>query len=325
MSVKIWEVAGAVRKGIDQVIRDFRKMGLDVKSPGEEVPDEKMLDLAEKYGRKECVFPLVSNESIHELAKMWDEEGLLKLMPEFPEKDGLLDAKLAERVLVINDYIEDGASTVICSAFSNQKPKVFQALYLIGKGEKALQTVSEDYDFQLFLIPKSKEKLYDCVICSDRFTAFRMRMNIEECMILIWADGKYYCEPAEFKRVKDRYYLDIERNLEKYRVSLPQMVKQQWNPRGVWKMCVYVQPGKNGFAIQDVVLWKKHYHGGKRASCKILFDKSKIISADGEIRDYFWNTDEKAMTIRDNQVMRREISDLLESDVYSVHRRPFWL
>ena len=44
-----------------------------------------------------------------------------------------------------------------------------------------------------------------------------------------------------------------------------------------------------------------------------------------EIRNYFWRTDEKAMTIRDNNIMRRDISELLQVDDYSVHQKPFWI
>lgn len=324
MSAKVWEVAKVLRKGMDQVVRDFRKMGVGIKSTSDVVTDKEMLELAEKYGRRECVFPLVSNEYVYEMVKTENEEEILKLMPEV-EGEGFFREEVAERVAIINNCIKEKSNIIVCSEPSIHRPKVFQALYLLGRGEKALQTVDEVYDFQVFLIPKSKEKLHDCIISSDRFSAFRIKMNIDECMILVWSDGKYYYEPAEFKKIKDKYYLDVRNHLEGRGLKVPAILKHQWSPRGPWKMCAYVQPGKKGFAFQDVVLWKKKYYGGKYAVCKILFDRSRIATSGGEIRDYFWKTDEKAMTIRDNNIMRKDINELLQVDDYSVHRKPFWI
>lgn len=311
MSAKIWEVAKALRKGMVQVIRDFQKMGVSVKSLTDVVTDNEMLELAEQYGRRDCVFPLISNEYIFELAKTWDEENILKLMPEFNKEEGFIEEDVVKRLAIISNCINEKSNRILCSEPTVRKPKAFQAIYLLGKGDRALQTVDAAYDFQVFLIPKSKEKIHDCIINSGGFSAVRIKINIEECMILVWADGKYYYEQAEFKRLKDKYYLNVEKHLEKYGLKAPVILKQQWNPQGLWKMCAYVQPGKNGFAFQDVVLWKKKYFGGKYANCKILFDRSRMKVSDGEIRNYFWRTDEKAETIQGNLLIRKEISERL--------------
>ena len=166
MSAKIWEVAKALRKGMVQVIRDFQKMGVSVKSLTDVVTDNEMLELAEQYGRRDCVFPLISNEYIFELAKTWDEENILKLMPEFNKEEGFIEEDVVKRLAIISNCINEKSNRILCSEPTVRKPKAFQAIYLLGKGDRALQTVDAAYDFQVFLIPKSKEKIHDCIINS---------------------------------------------------------------------------------------------------------------------------------------------------------------
>lgn len=299
MSARIYEIAGALHKGTEQVLKDLQKSGVKVSKISDLVSDHDMLKIAEQYGRKEFVYPLISSEYISELANSWSQEDILKLLLDITWTEGFLSEKDAKRLLAVKACVPDRIEEVINSDVKYKNPKAVCSLYLIGTSEKALMIPKEESDFQMFLIPKSKKDAAPCCICFGENKILYTSINVDSCMVLVWADGKYYYRSAKFSKMQDMYLLEVEPILQEMEIKLPVYKKVNWNNKGIWTMSKWLQPGKSGFAMQE------------KRKCSIKFDKEKLRICGGEVEQVAWIAKDAKSTIKGALAVRQVVDAFL--------------
>ncbi len=300
MSAKIFEIAGALHKGTQQVITDLQAMGVTVSLLSNEVADEFILALAELYGRRENVLRLLSNEFIYELEKRWSKEELLKFFPQLNWEKAFLKTKDAERILILKECLPGYVETVENHVAVTKTAKMQSAYYLAGKDEKAILVPEKARDMQVFLIPQNKKETEPCCLCFDRKKIVNVNLHVQGCMLLVWADGKYFYEPAAFTKMQGRYYLELYRFFEERNIELPKYTKIHWSSRGFDGMTKSVMAGDSGFAVQE----KLH--------CVVKTDESKLQLCKGKVKEISWSAVDSTMTIKGNKVILNAVREILE-------------
>ena len=300
MSAKVYEIAAALHKGTNQIFSDLQELNVPVEKIGEDVSDQDILKLAEQYERRDYVLQLISNEYISELAKMWNEEELIKLLPELHWSRSFLSSKEAERISKVKEYLKECVETVSSSLVTYRVPKVLKALYLIGRDENAILFPKDGSDLQVFLIPKTKEETASCCICFDKKKMIHTNIDVRSCMILVWVDGRYFYETAQFTKIQNQYYLELDRFFKERGIEPPKFQKIHWRKKGIWDMKAFVQPGEVGFAVQ------------KKSECTLKIDKNKLCICDGTVDTIFWSADDARMTIKGRAVIKNAVNDFLE-------------
>lgn len=299
MSVTVWKLAGALHKGMDQVLYDLQQQNVSVEKYYDEVSDAEMVKLAEQYGRREHISQLISNEYISELAKKWDEENLVKLLPAMPAENRFLNPKLAERYSILDQYTHRKKEKILSEPIVTKNPKVMKGILLIGKEEKAIQVIKDKRDLQVFLIPQNKKEEETCYIWFGGKSVLGVKINRKNCMLLIWDNGRYFYEPAEFTKIAAEYHLDLEKYLTDREIELPIYAHKNLHKKGIWYMTKKVQPEKSGFALQDYL------------KCSVNIDKDKLCICDGTVNRIWWETEENIMTIKGRASVRGAVNHLL--------------
>lgn len=301
MSVQVYEIAGALHKGTKQVLEDLQRMGEPVKKIYDEVSDQAIYTLAKEYDRADYVLQLLSNEYIHELAKTWDERELMKLFPEVDWTKSFLTTKEAERISILKEYLPSSVELVKNEGVSSKTAKIVKALHLVGNDDKAILVPKQNRDLQIFLIPKNKQDASSCCICFDQKKILHADINVEECMILVWADGSYFYEAAPFTKMNGRYYLELYKFLEEKGIEQSQFSEIHWSKKGIWDMSKYVLPGKSGFAIQD------------KSKCTLKIDQEKLLVSGGSVETMFWEAQDSKMTIKGQSTIKNIVSQVLDA------------
>lgn len=301
MSVQVYEIAGALHKGTKQVLEDLQRMGEPVKKIYDEVSDQAIYTLAKEYDRADYVLQLLSNEYIHELEKAWDERELVKLFPEVDWTKSFLSTKEAERILILKDYLPSLVETVENQGVTANTAKIVRALHLVGNDGKAILVPKQNRDLEIFLIPKGKKDTSSCCICFDQKKILHADINVEECMILVWADGSYFYEAAPFTKMNGRYYLELHKFLEEKGIKQSQFSEIHWSKKGIWDMAKYVLPGKSGFAMQD------------KSKCTLKIDQEKLLISGGSVETLFWKGQDSKMTIKGQLTIKNIVRQILET------------
>lgn len=299
MSARVYEVANVLHKGTEQVFSELQKLGAPVKRWGDMVSDQDILRLAETYGRKKYVLPLVSNEFIEELAKTWSEEALMTLLSDVDWSRSHLSERDAGRVLNVKKCVPGCVEEVSNVEAIHKNPKAFRALYLVGAEGKAIAMPKDKRNIQVFLVPNGKKDEVPCCIAFDSANVFHTKLNVKSCMVLIWADGRYIYEPASFTKMQDKYYFELPKEFSKCGIEEVQYEQVGLNGKKVWDMVQWILPGKSGFAMQE------------KQKCIVKFDKSQLRICNGEIDTLSWKWEDTKRTMKNSLDVRIVMDALL--------------
>lgn len=301
MSARIYEIAGALHKGTKQILTDLQEMNVEVRKISSLVSERDMLKVAEKYGRKEFVFPLISSEYIFELAKSWSQEEILRLLSDIKWSEGFLSEKDVKRLLAVKANVPDYIEEVLCAEAKYKNPKAVCSLYLVGNSRKAIMIPEEKREFHMFLIPKTKKDASPCCICFGDNKILYTSINVDSCMVLIWADGKYVYRPARFTKMQNTYFIEIDKMLKELEIEVPLYQGVNLNEKGIWATSMWLQPGKSGFAMQE------------KRKCSVKIDKNKLVICDGAIDEIAWITENESSTIKGSLGVRQAVDLFLEN------------
>lgn len=297
MALKIHQIANVLHKGMDQVISDLQNLGVNVTKYYDIVQDSDIYDLAVQYGRKEYIFHHISNEFFRTVASSYDEEFLLEYLYRTQTLCGWLPENVAERVEIIRKTLANKAETFISKPIVTKTPKAFHALYLYGVGEKALMEYPYGTDIEVFLIPKTRAEKNPCWIKFNKKDSIVVKLDVENCMLLVWNRGTYLYTTARFKKLGEMYYL----NLEEF-ITLPTPECKNMLKRGVKMMSKYVLPGNCGFATQ---------HNDR---CKVIIPQDMVLGR--QIKDIWWNCSESMMRMTSKSDIRKAIGKLIMKNGY---------
>lgn len=301
MSAEIYEIAGALHKGTKQVLEDLQKMNVAVRKISDLVSDANMLRLAAQYGRTEYVLPLISSEYIYELPDIWKEEEILRLLSDITWTTPFLHKKDAKRLMAVKACVPGYVEQVNGSEAKYKNPKAVCGLYLIGNRENAIMSLKKEQDFQMYLIPKDKKDAVPCCICFGEDKILVTSINIDSCMVLVWADGKYDYRPAKFTKMQDTYFFEVESMLQEMEVEIPVYEEGNWSDKGIWAMSEWIQVGKSGFAVQE------------KLKCSLKIDKNKLCICGGSIGNVSWVAKDAKMTIKGLLAVRKAVDVFLEN------------
>ncbi len=298
MSAKVYEIAGALHKGTQQVLTDLQAMNVPVQKLSSVVSDEAMLALAESYGRREYILDIVSNQYIYELAKSWEEEELVKLFPNINWNKSFLSSKEAERLLILKECLPEIVEEVENLSVNVKNSKMDSAFYLVGNSKNAI-LIPKNLDLQIFLIPRDKKNVEPCCICFDKTKILHSYVNVKSCMLLVWADGKYFYEPAPFTKMQGKYYLELYKFLKERNIKLPKYGKINWCKKGFNGMTRQVLPGESGFASQE------------KRKCTVKIDGDKLLVCNGLVNTISWEAENAKMTIKGQREIKNAVKELL--------------
>ncbi len=121
----------------------------------------------------------------------------------------------------------------------------------------------------------------------------------DQCMILVYADGKYIYEPAEFVKIKDVYYFDAPHYLEKRGISMPPLMSWFPSKSNFIGVVRWLMPSKNGFVLQTANV------------CEMRFDCEKLSLCHGSIQKIIWRANTEKQTIKGRAAVRHSADALL--------------
>lgn len=299
MALKIHQIANVLHKGMDQVISDLQNLGVNVTKYYDVVQDSDIYNLAVQYGRKEYIFHHISNEFFRTVASSYNEEFLLEYLTNLQTLSGWLPEKVVEKVEIIRKTLANKLEIFESNPIVTKTPRAFHALYLYGTDEKALMEYSLGPDVEVFLIPKTRAEKNPCWIKFNQKDSIAVKLDVENCMLLVWNNGTYLYTTVRFKKLGEMYYLNLQ---EVFSMLPPTSHCKNLHKRGIKMMSKYVLPGKCGFATQ---------HNNR---CYIKIPQNMVLGR--TIKDIWWDCSEPMMRMTAKSDIRKAIGKLIMEDCY---------
>ena len=295
MSMKVYEVANILHKDSMKTLEDFQEMGQKVRRLDDDIPDEYIDRLARQYGRRGFVLPFMSKEFFMANKRDFSQEELIRLIPDFSAGNRMSKRQAGVTIWLMNE-LQGKSMPEFAEVKLSKLSKAYRALELMGNDDQAL--VKTDGSAQMYLIPGKKQNEQKCRLCFGMENVLDICLDPGECRILLYINGKYYYDQAEWININDIFYLNMDAYLNSKAVKLPGdgLFNDTYDLK---KAAGYVFPCRNGFALQ------------RGRQCRLFFDKDRIRLCHGNITTIMWEAPMSHMTINGRASVRVLVNELM--------------
>ena len=205
--MKVYEVANILHKDSMKTLEDFQEMGQKVRRLDDDIPDEYIDRLARQYGRRGFVLPFLSKEFFMANKGDFSQEELIRLIPDFSAGNRISQRQAGVTIWLMNE-LQGKSMPEFAEVKLSKLSKAYRALELMGNDDQAL--VKTDGSVQMYLIPGKKENEQKCRLCFGMENVLDICLDPDECRILLYINGKYYYDQAEWININDIFYLNMD-------------------------------------------------------------------------------------------------------------------